>query len=695
MDIPAYLLERRGISLDPQQTAALLATQGPSLLLAVPGGGKTTVLVSRVAHLVLNEGVAPQNILILTFNRESAKDMAARFQALFGELIAQTPRFSTIHSFCYTVLKQYASLRGRPMPSLLESEPGGKARILREIVSAATGEYADEEQVEEAQRLIGLLINTMVKPQEADGDKLGMPAIGRIYAAYQAYKKENHLMDYDDMLDFVHTIFRKLPDLLEAFRQRYSHVLVDEAQDTSKLQHAILLQLCTQQGNLFLVGDEDQSIYSFRGAYPQALLEFPKVYPGAKLLKMEQNFRCPPSVVEAANCLISHNCLRYDKGMFTRRPDTGPVKITQIPSSEELPRHLYSVLSQLPAGKTAAVLYRNNPSAVGLIDLFDRKGLPFYIKDHKTTLRRQTLTQDILCILNLYFSPWDLESFQRVYYKLGAYISRSMVQFAMDNPRTRDTIFDLLAEFPDSQRVNTSRLMFAKYTIGRFGSMTPSKILDAIFYDLGYFSFLEKSENGFLLELNQQRLMALKHLAASTSTIEEFLDRIDAIDGVIFAASQNRDAPVTLSTIHSAKGLEFDYVYIIDPLEGILPSTMAIERHLSHDLEPLEEETRLFYVAITRAREQLEILVPASAGGSSLSPSRFLSMLKPDDSAALFEHYSLQAGRRVMHRYFGLGVVTALDFEKRTFTARFAKLGSKTLTVDILENSDTCKLLES
>ena len=695
MDIPAYLLERRGISLDPQQTAALLATQGPSLLLAVPGGGKTTVLVSRVAHLVLNEGVAPQNILILTFNRESAKDMAARFQALFGELIAQTPRFSTIHSFCYTVLKQYASLRGRPMPSLLESEPGGKARILREIVSAATGEYADEEQVEEAQRLIGLLINTMVKPQEADGDKLGMPAIGRIYAAYQAYKKENHLMDYDDMLDFVHTIFRKLPDLLEAFRQRYSHVLVDEAQDTSKLQHAILLQLCTQQGNLFLVGDENQSIYSFRGAYPQALLEFPKVYPGAKLLKMEQNFRCPPSVVEAANCLISHNCLRYDKGMFTRRPDTGPVKITQIPSSEELPRHLYSVLSQLPAGKTAAVLYRNNPSAVGLIDLFDRKGLPFYIKDHKTTLRRQTLTQDILCILNLYFSPWDLESFQRVYYKLGAYISRSMVQFAMDNPRTRDTIFDLLAEFPDSQRVNTSRLMFAKYTIGRFGSMTPSKILDAIFYDLGYFSFLEKSENGFLLELNQQRLMALKHLAASTSTIEEFLDRIDAIDGVIFAASQNRDAPVTLSTIHSAKGLEFDYVYIIDPLEGILPSTMAIERHLSHDLEPLEEETRLFYVAITRAREQLEILVPASAGGSSLSPSRFLSMLKPDDSAALFEHYSLQAGRRVMHRYFGLGVVTALDFEKRTFTARFAKLGSKTLTVDILENSDTCKLLES
>ncbi|GAA6513912.1 ATP-dependent helicase [Merdimmobilis hominis] len=695
MDIPAYLLDRRGIPLDPQQTAALLATQGPALLLAVPGGGKTTVLVSRVAHLVLNEGVAPQNILILTFNRESAKDMAARFQALFGELISQTPRFSTIHSFCYTVLKQYASLRGQPMPSLLESEPGGKARVLREIVSAATGEYADEEQVEEAQRLIGLLINTMVKPQEADGDKLGMPAIGRIYAAYQAYKKENHLMDYDDMLDFVHIIFRKLPDLLEAFRRRYSHVLVDEAQDTSKLQHAILLQLCTQQGNLFLVGDEDQSIYSFRGAYPQALLEFPKVYPGAKLLKMEQNFRCPPSVVEAANCLIGHNRLRYDKGMFTRRPDTGPVKITQIPSSEELPRHLYGALSQLPAGKTAAVLYRNNPSAVGLIDLFDRKGLPFYIKDHKTTLRRQTLTQDVLCILNLYFSPWDLESFQRVYYKLGAYISRAMVQFAMDNPRTRDTIFDLLAEFPDSQRVNTARLMFAKYTIGRFGSMTPSKILDAIFYDLGYFSFLEKSENGFLLELNQQRLMALKHLAASTSTIEEFLDRIDAIDGVISAASQNRDAPVTLSTIHSAKGLEFDYVYIIDPLEGVLPSTMAIERHLSRDPELLEEETRLFYVAITRAREQLEILVPASAGGSSLSPSRFLSMLKPDDSAALFEHYGLQAGRRVMHRYFGLGVVAALDFEKRTFTARFAKLGIKTLTVDILENPDTCKLLES
>lgn len=150
---------------------------------------------------------------------------------------------------------------------------------------------------------------------------------------------------------------------------------------------------------------------------------------------MEQNFRCPPSVVEAANCLIGTTACATTKGCSPADPDTGPVKITQIPSSEELPRHLYGALSQLPAGKTAAVLYRNNPSAVGLIDLFDRKGLPFYIKDHKTTLRRQTLTQDVLCILNLYFSPWDLESFQRVYYKLGAYISRAMVQFAMDNPR--------------------------------------------------------------------------------------------------------------------------------------------------------------------------------------------------------------------------------------------------------------------
>lgn len=693
MDIPSYLLERHGIPLDGQQKAALLATEGPSLLLAVPGGGKTTVLVSRVAHLILNCGVEPASILTLTFNRESAKDMAARFQALFGELIPATPRFSTIHSFCYTVLKQYAKLRGQPIPSLLEGESGTKARVLREIASAVNGEYADEETVEEAQRLIGLLINTMVKPQDADGTKLGMPSIGRIYGAYQAYKKDNRLMDYDDMLDYVHTIFRKLPDLLAAFRQRYPYVLVDEAQDTSKLQHAILLQLCTQRGNLFLVGDEDQSIYSFRGAYPQALLEFGRVYPKASILKMEQNFRCPPAVVEAAACLIGHNRMRYPKKMFTHRPDTGPVKVTQLPQAEEQPQYLLQALSALPPGKTAAILYRNNPSAVGLIDLFDRKGLPFYIKDHKTTLRRQTLTQDILCILNLYYSPWDLDSFSRVYYKLGAYISRAMVQFAMDNPRTRDTIFDLLAEFPESQNVNTARLMFVKYTIGRFGAMKPQKILDAIFYDLGYLSYLERGGNGFLLELNQQRLMALKHLAAATDTIEEFLDRIDAIDGVIANASQRRDAPVTLSTIHSAKGLEFDYVYLIDPLEGILPSTVAIENHLAQHSDLLEEETRLFYVAITRAREQLEILVPGSAGGSALSPSRFLSMLRPDDSAALFEHYGLQVGRRLMHRYFGMGEVTSLNFEKRTFTARFAKLGVKTLTVDILEEPDTARLL--
>ena len=135
-------------------------------------------------------------------------------------------------------------------------------------------------------------------------------------------------MDYDDMLDYVYTIFRKLPDLLAAFRQKYSFVLVDEAQDTSRLQHAILLQLCSAQGNLFLVGDEDQSIYSFRGAYPQALLEFDRTYPGAKILKMEQNFRCPPNVVKAANCLISHNQMRYPKNMFTQRPQQGPIQVS-------------------------------------------------------------------------------------------------------------------------------------------------------------------------------------------------------------------------------------------------------------------------------------------------------------------------------------------------------------------------------
>ncbi|MBQ4153160.1 MAG: UvrD-helicase domain-containing protein [Oscillospiraceae bacterium] len=288
------------------------------LLLAVPGSGKTTVMVSRIARLI-EEGVLPDQILTMTFSREAAKDMASRFHTLFPTL--PIPQFSTIHSFCYRVLRHYAARYQRPLPKNIEAEDSAikKGTLLRQIYLNCHQDFIGEDELETLSSEISIIKNRMIPPKQLSSYSFETTNIGEIFEEYERYKKEHRLMDFDDMLTLCFEIFQKCPTLLAEYRQKYPYIHTDEAQDSSLIQHRIIA-LLAQDNNLFMVGDEDQSIYSFRGACPEQLLSFAQVYPDAIILKMEQISVPPPKSSKNPTNLLSKIKTDMPKRCFAISP---------------------------------------------------------------------------------------------------------------------------------------------------------------------------------------------------------------------------------------------------------------------------------------------------------------------------------------------------------------------------------------
>lgn len=631
LDVPAYLTEH-GVVLNAQQRQAMLTDEGQYLLLAVPGAGKTTVLVGRLAHLLCNRGVAPNQILTITFNRESARDMQRRFSQLFGT-VCPAPQFSTIHSFCFGVLRQYAALRKTKMPQLIEggASPVRRDSLLRQACTQAGCGIPADEELEELGAAVSFAKNTMTPREQLGEIDCPVGDFPGVFAQYEAIKRENAWMDFDDMLLYTRSVFHKLPGLLEHYRQRYRFLNVDEAQDTSRVQHAILRQLAGKDGNLFMVGDEDQSIYGFRGASPQELLEFKHQYPGGKILKMEENFRSTPQIVQAASQLICHNKNRFSKQMATRRKAGPKVACTVLSDANQQYDYLVRQLKKLPQNQTAAILYRTNDCAVGVMDALERAGIPFYVRDHTNHFLSGYVVQDIRAFLRLGENPADMAAFQRICFKTDARVSREMLEFVRAAATPGETLFEVLLANENLDRASAELISVICEETERFFEKKPLAVLREIEYVFGYRNFLRwKTGGGTYFEQLSHKLTVLKSIAAACGSTREFCDRLQELGGTIAHASQRSESRVVLSTVHSAKGLEFDRVYLIDLMEGFFPSASSIEQQLKGSSEALEEERRLFYVAVTRAKNHLELLTADLVNGETYSASRFVRELLPD-----------------------------------------------------------------
>lgn len=621
------------IALTPQQRAFTEHRDGPALLLAVPGSGKTTAIVCRVAALI-RAGIPKQSILTMTFTRAAATDMKLRFAQLFPEY-SPVNHFYTIHGFSWRILKTFSELRDRPMPEILSedkdrgvSRNGLLARIAREVLKSA----ATDERLDQLSTAISLAKNRMVEPELlVKKGIVTIPGFCDVMRAFEQEKKDRRLMDYDDMLSAALTILQKDRMVLERFQDQFPYIQVDEAQDNSSIQHEIIDLLAKKSRNLVMIGDEDQSIYVWRGADPAGLLSFRDRYPDAKLLLMEINFRSSNAIVLAANQLIQTNQKREDKQMVAadRVPEQCGISITRVKNAAELQQHVAARLGEDEMPRETAILYRTNRSAYGLCDALERAKIPFRLRDFKDTLFHHPVTRDVKAFAHLIANPNDREAFVQIYAKLGAYLPKGICDF-MNKGKLNETVWKTAERYPLLREHQKRRVMELERFFKRLSGRPIQQALQSVFLEVDYSSALEftTTATGMAPDGMNAVKEILLDIASHEQTPQDFLLRLNKLHHIMLeACRQEYISHIVLSTIHAAKGLEFERVMLVDLLNSDFPGIVlpAGKEPDPADIEILEEERRLFYVAITRAKRYLELLVPAERGGIKSEPSLFVS----------------------------------------------------------------------
>lgn len=691
----------KGINLTEQQKRAAVHNQGPLLLLAVPGAGKTTVLIVRLAYLILVENVDPRTILCLTFGRAAAKEMRERFDKNFGATVSgQTEgrgaiQFSTIHSFAYEVVRTAFRQRSSGFQIIEEQTgPASKTGVLRRIYEKHNASTITDEQLEGLQNTICYVKNTLSKPEEFSNNEIkNFPLI---YNDYENYKRNSQpqLIDYDDMLSLAFQELKENPKCLEAYRKRFDYILMDESQDTSLLQHKIIEMVVKPKGNIFIVGDDDQSIFGFRAAEPKYLLEIKQTYPGAKILRMEQNFRSTPQIVEAACGFIRSNKLRFDKEMFTKNPKGDAPQIGQFAGIKEQNQFIIQKLKSQKDLTRVGVLYRNNLSAICLAEALDRANIPFYMRESsKQRFFSHWAINDILNFLRFSFSDKSLPTLERIWSKLSCPIRRQHLDLLRQRPIER-SIFEILAEQPGvTSKVKREYLDHQK-RFKELNALPPAKAIRYIRNQLEYDKALKQvcESLGFSEEYVGSLLDILISIAQNERTIVDFANRLTYLEEQITSSYKHKHSnAVTLTTIHSAKGLEWEQVYLIDLVEGIIPERETIKAEQSGKNELLEEERRLFYVGMTRAKRQLTLCSMNYYHQKRVKASRFirevnLVMQGKNPQEVISKEVSNQrsdlvAGLVVEHKVFGEGVI--VSDEGNVIVVRFKNGSQRSFMKDI------------
>ena len=657
------------LKLNPQQEAAVQQVDGPVLLLAVPGSGKTTVLVSRLGYMIWCAGVRPENILTVTYTVAATRDMRRRFAEQFGEEQAQRLTFRTINGICAVVVQRYAAWKGTQPFELLNDEATLNG-VVRELLAKGGNPFPGDQQIKDARTNITYCKNMMLTEEEIAAYRVDGMDFPAVYRGYQEYLNQNRKMDYDDQMVFTYRIFRQYPELLAQFQRRYPYLCVDEAQDTSKIQHAILRQLGAASRNVFMVGDEDQSIYGFRAAWPQALLEFQQVYPEAKVLVMEQNYRSTRTIVEAADAFIQRNQNRHPKHMRTENPPGGVIRKTMLKDYNRQYNYL------LEAARTCtvptAVLYRNNDSALPLIDLLERNHIPYACRQREGFFFTSPLVRDLTDMLRFAYDDGNSELFLRFYYKLDLKVKKALVARILQNIRPDESVFEVLLDSESLEPWQKGKAKALQTHFSKLPQMSSYLALQRLVKFMGYGDYLEDQR------ADTAKLDVLLTLANQTPAIPEFLERLGQLKDVLEGMQPRPDCPFVLSTIHASKGLEYDRVILVDAVDGLFPAVGEEDAASQEERETLEEERRLFYVGVTRAREQLELLCyEARFGQTEHVRFPFVEQLlgeeakKPEErekktiaqrplpSAQQVQKWEKDyiPGTRVRHRAFGEGVL--------------------------------------
>lgn len=623
------------VKLNQQQKEAVQSTKGPVLLLAVPGSGKTTVLVTRLGYMIYCKNIPPESILTVTYTVAATKDMSKRFAVRFGEDMAKRLEFRTINGICARIIQYYGRRIGKTPFELVKDEKATTGMLIRICQDHGMG-YPTESDLKNVRTLITYIKNMMLNEEELQKlEEESDIRIAGIYREYCRQMREQKLMDYDDQMLYAYNILRKDPGVLAYFQNRYPYICVDEAQDTSKIQHAIIALLAAGTGNLFMVGDEDQSIYGFRAAYPEALLSFEKKHPGAKVLLMEENFRSNAKIVEAADKFIQKNTLRHEKHMRAAREAGADIREISLKSRKAQYVYLMKAAQECTTGMAGmsgseehrgradasvtetAVLYRDNECAIPLIDLLERKNIPYRMRNADLSFFTHRTVLDVQNIIRFAMDPKDTELFMQIYYRLKLFFNKKdALRYAQISQEKDMEVLDAALKYGNLEKYQEDNIRNLKRQMVRILNMPGDEAVNQILTYMGYQDYLKK------MGMNANKLETVKLIGSRVESPEKLLERLEELRTIIQEKVSDKDCPFILSTMHASKGLEYDTVYLLDVMDGILPEkVLANPRTASkEELETYEEERRLFYVGVTRAKNQLNVF-------TTNKPSKFCSEL--------------------------------------------------------------------
>ena len=695
--------------LNPAQREAVVNYDSPSLIIAGAGSGKTRVLTSRIAYMI-REGVAPHNILALTFTNKAAAEMRERITAMVGEG-SRYIRMGTFHSVFSRILRENAELIGFPQ-SFTIYEPNDTKSLLKTIVRERNLSDDRYKPGVLASR-ISFAKNSLVTPGAyianatlaADDRRAQIPEFGEIYAEYCRRCRQNGSMDFDDLLLQTNILLRDCPDVLERYQRLFRYILVDEYQDTNYAQYVIIRRLSQLHSNLCVVGDDAQSIYSFRGAKIENILSFRRDYPDAKVFKLEQNYRSTQTIVDAANSVIEHNSRRMEKECFSKGERGERIHVMKAYTDREEAEMVVTDLrdrirSNGDQWSEAAVLYRTNNQSLVIEEALRRKGIPYRIYKGNSFYEHKEI-KDLLAYIRLIVNPRDDEAFKRIINTPSRGIGDTTVERIENAARDRGIPMwdaaEAIVTTPDTEKDSVMRAVSRK--IGEFVGMIRTLSLERETKGLYDFGMDVASRSGLIASYRTQNTpeatSALDNIEELLNSMQQFNEQCEAeirsgereeferagieewLQNVMLMTDMDKNEEdggnkVTLMTVHSAKGLEYKYVYIVGCEENLFPSLRAME-----SIEGLEEERRLFYVALTRAKTFATLSCAEMRfkwGNMEFSrPSRFLSEINPIYVDADF---NLKPGRGAGTR--DTNGESAIESLRRRYDVRYAQKRSET-----------------
>lgn len=632
-----------------EQEEAITHKEGPLMVLAGPGSGKTLVITYRVKWLIENAGVHPSNILVITFTRAAAEEMRKRFFAFDGMENAPVT-FGTFHSIFFMILRYAYRYTAE---NIIREDV--KRRYIKEMTENMELEIEDEKEflsgiINEISYVKGEMMSLSYYHSSNCSDEL----FAQIYEGYERRLREENLIDFDDMLVFCYELLKERKDILAMWQQKFQYILIDEFQDINKVQYEIVRMLAGKGDHLFIVGDDDQSIYRFRGARPEIMLGFEKDYPDAKKVILNTNYRCSAEIVDSAEHLISHNTKRFPKNMQAARGKKVPITFRYLKDAgEECTDILKGIRFYHKKGiplEEMAVIFRTNTQPRLLVGRLMEYNIPFQMRDVIPNIFDHWIARNILTYIKIAMGNKDRKLFLQIMNRPKRYISRSMLTDPqVDLKKLKQETFGKKWLYEKIDKLEMDLCLLRK--------MEPYAAIQYIRNGIGYEDYM--NEYAQFRRMNpddlEEVLNQIQESAKEYHSFEEWFSYIDSygeeLEKQMEAGRQQQKSGVTLTTMHSSKGLEYEVVFVMDINEGTTPHKKAVK-----DAD-LEEERRLFYVAVTRAKTYLFLYSLKELYQKDAQISRYIGELRYDKK-------EFKKGRKVVHKNIGKGTILELKDDK-------------------------------